>query len=179
MARLSRSLADLKGRRFDAPAPPAGRHARQHRHPGIRPRSNSGLIGSAPATVSGCSPTIGSPPRLPHVLDGFLAFAKELGIKDLTPDWQLPSAPSTRPGRREKLAASRPCSSAPLPARHSRIGLPPATPRWRITPQTRAFRSICAADRQAGQDLAAGSSASARASRKIWWGKPASSNCWR
>jgi heptosyltransferase I len=24
------------------------------------------------------------------VLDGFLAFAKELGIKDLTPDWQLP-----------------------------------------------------------------------------------------
>lgn len=29
-------------------------------------------------------------PDSPHVLDGFLAFARELGIKDLTPDWQLP-----------------------------------------------------------------------------------------
>lgn len=43
------------------------------------------------------------PSRLPHVLDGFLAFAKELGIQDLTPDWQLPISAEHQAWAREKL----------------------------------------------------------------------------
>lgn len=41
--------------------------------------------------------------RLPHVLDGFLAFAKELGIKDLTPDWQLPISAKHQAWAKEKI----------------------------------------------------------------------------
>lgn len=43
-------------------------------------------------------------PASPHVLDGFLAFAKELGIRDLTPDWQLPISAEHREWAREKVA---------------------------------------------------------------------------
>jgi len=33
-------------------------------------------------------------PKSPHVLDGFMAFAKELGIQDLTPIWHIPTSVS-------------------------------------------------------------------------------------
>ncbi|MGL5224261.1 MAG: glycosyltransferase family 9 protein [Aeromonas sp.] len=42
-------------------------------------------------------------PASPHVLDGFLAFAQELGIKDLTPDWQLPISSEHQTFAKEKL----------------------------------------------------------------------------
>lgn len=42
-------------------------------------------------------------PASPHVLDGFLAFARELGIRDLTPDWQLPISPEHQAWAREKV----------------------------------------------------------------------------
>ena len=42
-------------------------------------------------------------PASPHVLDGFLAFAKELGIKDLTPDWQLPISAEHQAWAKEKI----------------------------------------------------------------------------
>jgi heptosyltransferase I len=42
-------------------------------------------------------------PASPHVLDGFLAFAKELGIQDLTPDWQLPISPEHQAWAKEKI----------------------------------------------------------------------------
>lgn len=42
-------------------------------------------------------------PDSPHVLDGFLAFARELGITDLTPDWQLPIDPRDRAWAKETL----------------------------------------------------------------------------
>ncbi len=48
-------------------------------------------------------------PASPHVLDGFLAFAKELGIKDLTRPGNCPSAPNIRRGQRRRLAVNRPC----------------------------------------------------------------------
>ena len=42
-------------------------------------------------------------PTSPHVLDGFLAFAKELGIQDLTPDWQLPISDEHQAWAKEKV----------------------------------------------------------------------------
>ncbi|PJG58759.1 glycosyltransferase family 9 protein [Aeromonas cavernicola] len=42
-------------------------------------------------------------PTSPHVLDGFLAFAKELGIDDLTPDWQLPISAEHRAWAQQKI----------------------------------------------------------------------------
>ncbi|QFI53282.1 glycosyltransferase family 9 protein [Aeromonas simiae] len=42
-------------------------------------------------------------PASPHVLDGFLAFAGELGVRDLTPDWHLPIDPQDRAWARETL----------------------------------------------------------------------------
>ncbi|MGL4932336.1 MAG: glycosyltransferase family 9 protein, partial [Aeromonas sp.] len=42
-------------------------------------------------------------PTSPHVLDGFLAFANELGIKDLTPDWQLPISTEHKAWAQEKI----------------------------------------------------------------------------
>ena len=70
---------------------------------GIKAKVKLGFDRGAPATVSGCSPTIGSPHPPPHVLDGFLAFAKELGIKDLTPDWQLPISAEHQAWAKEKI----------------------------------------------------------------------------
>lgn len=32
-------------------------------------------------------------PESPHVLDGFMAFARELGIKELIPKWSIPTSP--------------------------------------------------------------------------------------
>ncbi|MFM4826339.1 glycosyltransferase family 9 protein [Aeromonas bivalvium] len=42
-------------------------------------------------------------PASPHVLDGFLAFARELGIQDLTPDWQLPISAEHQAWAKEKI----------------------------------------------------------------------------
>ena len=42
-------------------------------------------------------------PTSPHVLDGFLAFARELGVVDPQPSWDLPIAPQDRAWARETL----------------------------------------------------------------------------
>lgn len=52
--------------------------------------------------------TVPSPAAL-HVLDGMMAFAAELGIRDLTPHWQIPLAASDREWAAQQLDACRPC----------------------------------------------------------------------
>ena len=42
-------------------------------------------------------------PASRHVQDGFLAFAKELGIKDLTPNWQLPISAEHQAWAKDKI----------------------------------------------------------------------------
>ena len=47
-------------------------------------------------------------PASPHVLDGFMAFARELGIRDLTPTWQIPTTPEQEQWASAQLDAQRP-----------------------------------------------------------------------
>ncbi|MGL5948868.1 MAG: glycosyltransferase family 9 protein [Aeromonas sp.] len=42
-------------------------------------------------------------PASPHVLDGFLAFAAELGVRDLTPRWDLPLSAEQQDWARRQL----------------------------------------------------------------------------
>lgn len=86
-----------------------------------RPRSNSVLIGARQRWSSGCSPTIGSPHPLPHVLDGFLAFAKRARDKGFDPGLATAHQRQAPDLGEQKIGGSRPCSSALLPARHSRL----------------------------------------------------------
>jgi heptosyltransferase I len=43
-------------------------------------------------------------PKSPHVLDGFMAFAKELGIQDLSPSWYIPTSTDDDTWARKQLA---------------------------------------------------------------------------
>ena len=47
-------------------------------------------------------------PASPHVLDGFLAFAQELGVQDLTPSWHIPTSSADDEWARSQLDTSRP-----------------------------------------------------------------------
>ena len=89
------------------------------------------------------------------MLDGFLAFAKELGIKDLTPDWQLPISAEHQAWAKEKIGGKPTLLICAAASRHSKIGLPPAAPRWRITPRQGLSGLSVRRTGRAGQDLAA------------------------
>ena len=47
-------------------------------------------------------------PASPHVLDGFMAFARELGVQDLTPSWHIPTSSTDDEWASQHLDKSRP-----------------------------------------------------------------------
>lgn len=47
-------------------------------------------------------------PRLPHVLDGFMAFAAELGVRDLTPKWNIPLSEADKEWAKQQIIRGKP-----------------------------------------------------------------------
>ena len=47
-------------------------------------------------------------PQSPHVLDGFMAFAAELGVQDLTPQWHIPVADADNYWAKQTVSEEKP-----------------------------------------------------------------------
>jgi len=47
-------------------------------------------------------------PQSPHVLDGFMAFAAELGVHDLTPQWYIPTTEADHDWAQQTLGREKP-----------------------------------------------------------------------
>ena len=47
-------------------------------------------------------------PTSPHVLDGFMAFATELGVQDLTPQWHIPIAETDNDWAKQNVSGENP-----------------------------------------------------------------------
>ena len=47
-------------------------------------------------------------PQSPHVLDGFMAFAAELGVQDLTPQWHIPITEADNEWAKQTISSKKP-----------------------------------------------------------------------
>ncbi len=84
----------LKGRRFDALLHLQSAIRASLLTLGIRARHRLGFDRQRASDGQGLFTNHKVPsPASPHVLDGFMAFAAELGVQDLTPRWQIPTSP--------------------------------------------------------------------------------------
>ena len=99
----------LKGRRFDALLHLQSALRASMLSLGIRARYRLGFDATRAGDGQQLFTNLKVPsPASPHVLDGFLAFGRELGIRDLTPVWQIPTTQEQDAWALDRIASDKP-----------------------------------------------------------------------
>ncbi len=99
----------LKGRRFDALLHLQSALRASLLSLGIRARYRLGFDATRAGDGQQLFTNLKVPsPASPHVLDGFLAFGRELGIRDLTPVWQIPTSQEQDAWALDRIASDKP-----------------------------------------------------------------------